>query len=120
MATPKLAPSLIPRIDGPANGFLNRVCNKSPLTAKAPPAKRAVIAWGILELITICTQEGFILSDVLPKRMSITFLNGILTAPQVRFKKNRRNNVILKPIYMFLDFFIDRSEERRVGKELRL
>ena len=43
-ATPKLAPELIPKIDGPANGLLNAVCNIKPETAKAAPAKNAVTA----------------------------------------------------------------------------
>lgn len=46
MATPKLAPELIPRTKGPANGFLNRVCIKRPLSAKPPPTSIAVMAFG--------------------------------------------------------------------------
>ena len=45
-ATPRLAPLLIPKIDGPASGFLNAVCSNRPLTASAPPHKTAVMACG--------------------------------------------------------------------------
>ena len=43
-ATPRLAPELMPRIDGPASGFLKAVCNISPQTASAPPQSNAVKA----------------------------------------------------------------------------
>ena len=48
MATPKLAPLLIPRTKGPASGFLKSVCISSPEIAKPPPAIIAVIAFGNL------------------------------------------------------------------------
>ena len=43
-ATPKLAPELIPRMDGPAKGLLKAVCNINPEPAKAAPHSRAVMA----------------------------------------------------------------------------
>ena len=46
-AAPKLAPELIPKTKGPANGFLKSVCIKSPLSANPPPTKIAVHAFGI-------------------------------------------------------------------------
>ena len=36
-ATPRLAPVLIPNIEGPASGLLKTVCNINPETAKAAP-----------------------------------------------------------------------------------
>ena len=45
-ATPKLAPELIPNTNGPANGFLNKVCINSPEIPKPEPTKIAVIAFG--------------------------------------------------------------------------
>ena len=45
-ATPNPAPPDIPKIDGPANGFLKAVCNIKPLADKAPPHKMAVNACG--------------------------------------------------------------------------
>ena len=47
-ATPNVAPELIPRIDGPANGFRNNVCINKPETPKATPTKTDVIALGNL------------------------------------------------------------------------
>ena len=46
IATPKLAPELMPSTYGPANGFLKMVCICRPLTANAEPARIAVITLG--------------------------------------------------------------------------
>ena len=43
-ATPNDAPDVIPKMDGPANGFEKAVCNNNPATAKLAPARRAVMA----------------------------------------------------------------------------
>ena len=45
-ATPKLAPELIPKTKGPANGFLNNVCINNPEIANPEPTKIAVNAFG--------------------------------------------------------------------------
>ena len=45
-ATPNEAPLLIPKILGPANGFLKAVCNISPHTASEAPHSMAVMACG--------------------------------------------------------------------------
>ena len=45
-ATPRLDPELCQRSYGPASGFLNNVCIKSPLTDNPIPAIAAVIAFG--------------------------------------------------------------------------
>lgn len=47
-ATPRLAPELIPKTNGPANGFLNNVCIRSPEIPKPDPTKIAVKAFGNL------------------------------------------------------------------------
>ena len=47
-AAPKLAPELIPSTKGPARGFRNKVCIKSPLSESPPPTKMAVMAFGSL------------------------------------------------------------------------
>jgi len=47
-ATPKLAPDVIPRTKGPANGFLNKVCINNPEMPKPEPTKMAVNAFGNL------------------------------------------------------------------------
>lgn len=46
IATPKLAPELIPNTNGPANGFLNRVCINNPEIPNPEPTKIAVKALG--------------------------------------------------------------------------
>ena len=43
-ATPRLAPELIPKMEGPANGLLKAVCSISPETANAAPHSKAVMA----------------------------------------------------------------------------
>lgn len=45
-ATPKLAPELIPKTNGPANGFLNSVCINKPEIPNPDPTKIAVKAFG--------------------------------------------------------------------------
>lgn len=47
-ATPRLAPELIPKTNGPANGFLKSVCISSPEIPKPDPTNIAVIAFGNL------------------------------------------------------------------------
>ena len=46
-AAPKLAPELIPKTKGPANGFLNNVCIKRPLKDNPAPTNMEVNAFGI-------------------------------------------------------------------------
>ena len=46
IAAPKLAPELIPSTNGPAKGFLNSVCIKSPLKASPAPTNMEVKAFG--------------------------------------------------------------------------
>lgn len=47
-ATPKLAPEVIPNTNGPANGFLNKVCISNPEMPNPDPTKIAVKAFGSL------------------------------------------------------------------------
>ena len=47
-ATPRLAPELIPNTNGPANGFLNKVCINNPEIPRPEPTKMAVKALGNL------------------------------------------------------------------------
>ena len=47
-ATPKLAPKVIPSTNGPANGFLNKVCMSNPEMPNPDPTKIAVKAFGTL------------------------------------------------------------------------
>lgn len=47
-ATPRLAPELIPKTKGPANGFLNKVCINNPEMPNPEPTRMAVMALGNL------------------------------------------------------------------------
>lgn len=46
-ATPKLAPELIPRIEGPAKGLENNICKSNPETASNMPQKSVAKLRGI-------------------------------------------------------------------------
>ena len=79
IATPSEAPLVIPRIDGPAKGFLKRVCIIHPLKARAIPPKKEESVRGSRDSRTI-TRFGP--SEPCPVRMSNTSLNGIVTDPK--------------------------------------
>ena len=49
-ATPSVEPEEIPKTEGPANGFLNKVCINNPDKAIPAPHKIAVTVLGILNL----------------------------------------------------------------------
>jgi hypothetical protein len=77
-ATPKPAPELIPKIYGPASGFLNNVCINKPETERAKPHKIAVKAFGILDSKMIISE----LSGIsLPEKASMKVEIGIETEP---------------------------------------
>ena len=79
-ATPRLAPELMPSIDGSASGLLKTVCSISPDTDKAAPQSRAVIHWGKRDSHTMKLQLAF--STSFPINMSHTAEAGMLTAPR--------------------------------------
>ncbi len=62
IATPKLAPAVIPNTEGPANGFRNNVCICKPANDNAPPAKIAVMAFGnrIFQMIPSQARFSFV------------------------------------------------------------
>ena len=86
-ATPKLDPEVIPNMEGPANGFLNAVCNIRPDTVRAPPANIAVIAWGN-RLPMIINLNGPSGSSPL-NNISFIIDTGISTEPMYIFSKKR-------------------------------
>lgn len=94
-ATPRLAPEFMPRIDGPANGFLNAVCNISPHTASALPQSNAVNAWGNRDSHTIKLQLAF--SPSPPVRIWKTWGTGIATDPTSRLAMNSNTIAIPNP-----------------------
>ena len=85
-ATPTPAPLLIPKMLGPASGFLNAVCSIRPLTASEPPQRVAVIACGSRLSIMMKCHEGRWASC--PVRMLTTSFSGIDTDPTARFSAN--------------------------------
>ncbi len=88
MATPRLAPVLMPRTYGPAKGFRKKVCINNPDMGNAMPVINAVIARGNRSsVIIICQVSGMVLCwkisektengiDTLPKRMSAANVIG--------------------------------------------
>ena len=82
-ATPRLAPELMPRMDGPASGLLNAVCSISPEAASAAPHSNAVTACGRRDSQIIKAQLFF--STSFPMRVFHTAPAGILIEPNQRF-----------------------------------
>lgn len=87
IATPKPAPELIPKIYGPANGFLNKVCIFKPATDSALPHSTAAMAFGSRDSKTIISQLFFVASSV--KRILMISLKGIFTDPKNKSNPNR-------------------------------
>ncbi len=79
-ATPKLAPAVMPNTEGPANGFLKRVCICRPPTDKAAPTNTAVMVLGNLIFNTIACQAS--LSTAPPTSILATSAMGIRTDPR--------------------------------------
>ena len=80
MATPRLAPLSMPRMDGPARGLRNDVCSKSPQVANAAPAKVAVSICG-MRLCQMMYDQDECPSISSPKSMLAMSLAGMSTAP---------------------------------------
>ena len=78
-ATPRLAPELIPKIDGSANGLLNTVCNIRP---EAAPQHQAVTHKGTRDSHTMNDQASF--STVPPVNAPQTAPAGMSTEPSSR------------------------------------
>ena len=98
-ATPKLAPEEIPRTNGPANGFLNKVCINKPLIDNPDPTKIAVIALGNLKFKMMVCQLSVTVSS--PKKTAKISLKGLATDPKLRITKQSVTNKISKQINCF-------------------
>ena len=85
-ATPKLEPVDTPKIDGPASGLSKVVCNNSPATARAAPARVAVKAIGKRVSTTMVFHVDFETSP--PKIAFTTSPKGISIEPNTKFKGN--------------------------------
>lgn len=102
-ATPKLAPELIPRTNGPAKGFLNKVCIRSPLTLSPEPTKIAVMAFGSRKLSKMYWWESF--KGFCPKISDTISVNGMETEPELIFTKNtktKNRNIKIKGLIFVL------------------
>ena len=103
-ATPRLAPELIPRMEGPASGFLKAVCSMSPHTARAPPHSKAVSACGRRASHTMKLQLALLLSP--PVRICHTSAGGMFTEPISRLAMNNSRMTPVKPIPYLQPLFI--------------
>ena len=100
-ATPKLAPALIPRICGPANGFLNKVCMSKPLIDKNAPQSNAPNALGNLDSRIMSCQLCFSCSPL--NKIFTTSEKGISIDPREISRTNNNNADVIRKIY-FMEF----------------
>lgn len=92
-ATPNPAPEVIPSTDGPAIGFLNKVCISKPTSDKPAPVIIAVMDFGIRKLKRMCSQVS--LDKSLPNNPFAISLSGIATEPKLMLsiqKKTKANS----------------------------
>ena len=114
MATPRLAPELIPRMEGPANGLLKAVWSMSPAPAKAAPHKRAVRACGTRASQMMKLQLAFSTSP--PMRVLSTASAGMSTEPKKRLHPTSRRMMTVRmmlyvvPLFFIVFFFIFTTE----------
>ena len=107
MATPREAPFVMPRIEGPAKGFRKEVCSNRPLTASDAPQRMAVMACGRRDSRIMKRHDSFSASP--PVMMAHTSAAGMLTEPKSKLPTNssnreqRRNNIA---------FFITKNDNR--------
>ena len=83
-ATPKLAPELIPSMEGSAKGLLNVVCNISPDAASAIPQRREVMACGRRDSQTMKLQLAFSTSLPVSRTPFINSSQSISELPPFR------------------------------------
>ena len=87
MATPRLAPELIPSTNGPASGFLKSVCINRPDMDKPHPTNMAVSAFGRRYSKMMCCQV-VLEADPPPSTVSISS-NGMDTEPNDRLSRKQ-------------------------------
>ena len=103
-AAPRLAPLLIPNIEGPARGLRNAVWSNSPLTASELPHSTAVIACGRRVCNMMYSHDAW--AQSLPKRMATTSVNGMSTEPIMRFRRNIGMTAAAIIMFMRVPFFM--------------
>ena len=105
-ATPRLAPLVMPRMEGPASGLRKEVCNNSPDVAREAPHRRAVNACGRRASSTMYAQISC--STPIPASARSTCATGMLTGPATRLTavSNRvisdNNMFMVKPLLIIL------------------
>ena len=104
IATPKLAPELIPKTKGPANGFLKRVCINNPLIDNPEPTIIAVIALGNRWLKIIAFEDSFSTKPSISDKK--TCFKGIYTDPKLIFIIMISISVNVSMINVFLYDFV--------------
>lgn len=110
-ATTRLAPELSPSTSGPASGFRNKVCIRSPPKDNAPPASMQVRAFVSLKSIMMSVQIGWI--GVLPNKTLIVSETGIWTLPNEILIKNRKKSRRGKETYQYCFKFCFISDHKR-------
>jgi hypothetical protein len=88
-------------MEGPASGFLNKVCRSSPLTASEAPVSKAVTACGRREFNRICLHDSFTVS--FPIKISATASKGMDTAPYTRLPAKSSTRQMLSHTYIERD-----------------
>ena len=102
-ATPKLAPDEIPKTNGPASGFLNKVCMSNPQIERPEPTKMAVIAFGNLKSKIMVCQLSLIATS--PMNVLKIALKGMETEPKLMFRKKKTISKTESTIKCFLYVF---------------
>jgi hypothetical protein len=91
IAAPRLPPAFIPSTNGSARGLWKRACINNPLTERAIPASKAVIAFGSLNFNIISLYAG----------ENNSFI-GMLTEPIARLMKKATDKISKPDKYNFI------------------
>ena len=102
-ATARLAPDVMPRIEGPARGFLKQLCSRSPQTPKAAPQNNAVIAAGTRDWSIMNLAVSFAASS--PKIIFVISLAGMLIEPKQIFSREEAIAIIISNIIFLMQSY---------------
>ena len=106
IATPREAPFVMPRMEGPARGLRKDVWSNNPLTASDAPQRIAVMACGSRDSSTMKRHDSFSASP--PVMIVHTSAAGMLTEPKSRLPTNSSNREHRrKKMAFFIDFIED-------------
>lgn len=102
IATPRLEPEVMPKIEGPASGLASVVCSIRPAAESAAPQNRAVTHCGTRDCITITCHVGLPPSP--PVSISKIAASGIRTEPNTILSTARTTSSADRMIYIWLVF----------------